>query len=175
MIRYIGILILLILSACAPKTRDGLFVEKLIATTDADANMHSPVAVDVVVSYDPLLTNQLSNMTARQYFKVKKQLQHDYFGRIYSEGWELPPNFSVTETIHHHPLGVSAVFLFADYITPGAHRVRLVPGEIVHVRMMRTGMLIQSSTHEEGYHESNYHKPGMTVIDNRRMRLESVK
>lgn len=169
--RYLGFILFLILSACMPQTREGLFIEKLIATTDPDANMKSPLAIDVVVSYDPKLTQQLANMTARQYFKVKKQLQHDYFGRIYSEGWELPPNFSVTETIYHHPLGVNAVFLFADYRTSGAHRLRLIPGEIVHIRMMQTGMMITSSTHEEGYHESQYLKPNMTVIDNRRARL----
>jgi len=175
MIQYFVICLLLGLSACMPATQQGVFIEKLIATTDPDANMKSPVAVDVVVSYDPKLTQQLANMTARQYFKSKKQLQHDYFGRFYSEGWELPPNFSVTETIYHHPLGVSAIFLFADYFTPGDHRLRLIPGEIVHVHLMRTGMTLTSATHEEGYHESQYRKPDMTIIDNRRARRDEKR
>ena len=139
---------LLLLTSCQNPLSQGtpMFIEKLEIIAENNANNNSPVAVDIVASYNKSLTERLISISARTYFQQKKQLERDFPNTIYTKGWEIPPGMSANEVVMHDPQMVSGMFIFADYLTPGDHRARLEPDEYVKVILQEKDMVIKSVT-----------------------------
>lgn len=115
----------IMLSGCSifgPKVN----VSALTLDVDLRANDDSPIAVDFIAANDPDLLRQLSGMTAKQWFAEREQLQRDYRQHMNVWGLELVPGQLIESGIF--PLDgkpALGILVFANYNTPGAHRLRL--------------------------------------------------
>lgn len=90
------------------------------------ANDDSPIAVDFIAVNDIDLLAKLSGLTAKQWFATRDQYQRDFRQTIYVWGLELVPGQLIESSTF--PLdGRPSVGLlaFANYQSPGAHRLRL--------------------------------------------------
>lgn len=136
-----ALLLAMAAGACAPavKTRD------FAVRTDAEANRQSPVPVDLVLVYDRTLAGELAGATARDWFLRREQIGRDYPDGVRWLSWELVPGQSVPR--HRLPLrrrGARAAFVFADYLEPGEHRLRLDPIPNATVWLGTDGMSLQT-------------------------------
>jgi len=90
------------------------------------ANDDSPIAVDFIAVNDIDLLTKLSGLTAKQWFATRDQYQRDFRQYLYVWGMELVPGQLIESSTF--PLdGKPSVGLlaFANYQSPGAHRLRL--------------------------------------------------
>ncbi|MDG9883459.1 type VI secretion protein [Pseudomonas putida CSV86] len=90
------------------------------------ANDDSPIAVDFIAVNDNDLLAKLSGLTAKQWFATRDQYQRDFRQYLYVWGLELVPGQLIESSTF--PLdGKPSVGLvaFANYQSPGAHRLRL--------------------------------------------------
>ena len=131
--RYLALLVVCALTAAcmipARTTRVRLQVQ--IAP---DANDNRPIPVDVVFAWDGETAEALEALTAAAWFAQKTQLrQDDPQERVLSvREWEWVPGQVVPDLELAVRPGarkwLQAIFVFADYRTDGAHRIRLEPG-----------------------------------------------
>lgn len=91
----------------------------------SDANGDRPVAVDLVFAGDEAAAAALAGLTAREYFARRDQLLADHPQSIRVNSWELVPGQHVANATTAASCGIAATYLFADYATVGAHRLRL--------------------------------------------------
>ncbi|MEE1924044.1 type VI secretion protein [Pseudomonas sp. 148P] len=90
------------------------------------ANDDSPIAVDFIAVNDVDLLAKLSGLTAKQWFASREQYQRDFRQYLHVWGLELVPGQLIESSTF--PLdGKPSVGLlaFANYQSPGAHRLRL--------------------------------------------------
>jgi type VI secretion system protein len=117
--------------ACATKTTDATKktigkVYQVTIDADSNANMGSPVVVDIVSAYDGQLVRALESRAASDWFASKKKYIDQFEGKIFVMSSEIAPGNHVqleytTET-DEKPI---ATFIFAGYDSPGEHRVKL--------------------------------------------------
>jgi type VI secretion system protein len=105
------------------------FVPDAVRTMDvratSGANGDRPVAVDLVFATDEVAAAALAGISAREYFSRRDQLLADFPDALSASSWELVPGQHVESAGTGASCGVVATYLFADYATPGAHRLRL--------------------------------------------------
>ena len=110
----------------------------------ADANFGNPVEVDVVAVYDAALAEQLASLSAAQWFERKPQMLVRW-SRQGLEAWsfEVPPGtlLSGPQAVIYDE-GARELFLFAQYFSPGEHRVRLAPGRALEVTLAAEGFTV---------------------------------
>ncbi|MHA6194621.1 type VI secretion protein [Pseudomonas wadenswilerensis] len=90
------------------------------------ANDDSPIAVDFIAVNDVDLLAKLSGLTAKQWFATRDQYQRDFRQYLHVWGLELVPGQLIESSTF--PLdGKPSVGLlaFANYQSPGVHRLRL--------------------------------------------------
>jgi len=116
----------------------------------ADANATSPTAVDLVFVYDPAIIDTLQAVTAADWFARKRQFQLDFPDGIGIKGWEVVPSsvlpvWTVPEEMLENKSGDSAVaaFIFADYLSPGAHRARLESRSGIRIDLRRDAFTLE--------------------------------
>lgn len=100
----------------------------LLVTAESDANQNSPVALDIVFIADPAMLEKLSALPASRWFAVRQDYLKTYPTALSAYSLELVPG--QTRLLSAKELGsprVAGVLLFADYGTPGEHRLRLPP------------------------------------------------
>jgi type VI secretion system protein len=91
----------------------------------SDANGDRPVAVDLVFAgYEPAAA-ALAGISAREYFSRREQLRADHPDALRISSWELTPGQHLAGAPTAATCGLTATYLFADYASPGAHRLRL--------------------------------------------------
>lgn len=123
---------LLVLSAC------GRAIETRMVGFEVapEANDRSPVPVELVVVYDAEVLPLLLELTARQWFAARGQLLLDHPTGLRSQMWELVPGQELPmQRLPVARKGAHAAFVYADYLGPGAHRIRIDPYERVLVRL----------------------------------------
>jgi type VI secretion system protein len=136
------------LSGCNANTKTVHYLENLQIIANDDANNRSPVALDLVYVTNPKLAEKLSLFTAAEYFQNRKQLLRDYPQQMLSLSWEVVPGQTLQEKLPDTHPGVVAVFLFADYFTPGAHRATLAPGGTFYIHLTRDDMRLSNGETE---------------------------
>jgi len=107
-----------------------LFVEelKLAVTISPDANQQSPVAVDLVMIYDPNLLDPIAKLAAKDWFVQREQLQRDFPDGFQLWRWEWVPGQQISaQRIRFNPRRVKGTLLFANYFLPGTHRAKVDP------------------------------------------------
>ena len=104
---------------------------------EENANRNSPVAMDMVFVYDEKLLEQLIKMPAKEWFANREQIRRDHpEGEAFERwGWEWVPGQKIP--LQEMPLkaGAEAIVFFADYLSPGAHRVRTDPFRDIRIRL----------------------------------------
>jgi type VI secretion system protein len=138
--RFIGIrnvrglgwsMMLLLIALCAacsgslPRVK----VDTLGINVATQANLNTPIAVDVVMARNAQLFDTLLGLPAAKWFNERDQLQRDYPKDLSVQTYELVPGQQLPD--QPFPFGgqrAAGVLVFAGYQTPGAHRIRIDGG-----------------------------------------------
>lgn len=99
------------------------------------ANQNSPVALDLLVIYDPQLLSRVLGMTAKQWFEQKTQILRDYQKGESLDywSWEWVPGQEIGRLKLPLEATAKGAVLFARYLTPGAHRIRIDPTQDIKI------------------------------------------
>ncbi|MDF1750692.1 MAG: hypothetical protein P1V34_17655 [Alphaproteobacteria bacterium] len=143
----LSVLIMLTLTACGLVGGAGgpvFQLETVQLRAGQDANASSATAVDMVFVYDANIIDTLQAVTASDWFNRKRQFLLDYPKGIRVMSWEIVPNsvlpvWTVPDDMLSNDSGddATAAFVFADYLSPGAHRARLESGSGIRIDMGR--------------------------------------
>lgn len=98
----------------------------LMIAADPDANANSAIALDVVFVRDNQTLEKLQVIPATRWFATRQELQRTFPEALIVHSLELVP--SQTLRLTEAELGsprVAGVLLFANYFSPGEHRLRL--------------------------------------------------
>jgi type VI secretion system protein len=109
-----------------------------------EANMDSPVAVDLVFALDADALNGVVGLSAGQWFKEKGQLLLAYPTGLKVRSFELVPRRSVAYDLTSTDEEGVAALIFANYPTPGTHRARVDRLKSVNLRLGRNTFTIES-------------------------------
>jgi type VI secretion system protein len=91
-----------------------------------DANLNSPVAVDVVMFKDDASLTMASTLPATKWFATRGEMEKTFPQAISYKSFEVTPG--QTLRISAADLGqarVAGAMMYADYLTPGDHRIRV--------------------------------------------------
>ncbi|WP_169708783.1 type VI secretion protein [Trinickia terrae] len=112
-------------SASLPRVK----IDSLAINVAAQANLDTPIAVDAVLVRNPQLFDTLLGLPSAKWFAQRDQLRRDYPGDLMVLSYELVPGQQLTDPdFAFKGQRAAGVLVFADYQTPGAHRVRLDGG-----------------------------------------------
>ncbi|MEX3947301.1 hypothetical protein AB4Y40_06015 [Paraburkholderia sp. EG287B] len=116
-----------VLAACSslPKVQ----VDTLAIAVSTQANQDTPIAVDAVLVRNQQLLDALLGLPSAKWFAQRDQWRRDHPEDITIVSFEVVPGQQVAAA--PFPFGGkrgAGVVVFADYQTPGAHRVRLDTG-----------------------------------------------
>ena len=132
-LKDIGVLVILFtivhLPSCASKESSEISEGKVYiidVESKPNANLGSPIAVDIVSLYDDQFVNTLESIPASGWFIKKNEYKDKLKDKIYIFAREFIPGEQVqveyTTEIEKDPI---TNFIFANYNTPGEHRVRV--------------------------------------------------
>ncbi len=94
--------------------------------TDANANLNTAVALEIVLVQNEDLLKKASELTALKWFEQREDIRRTYPGGFESFQWELVPGQDIRlpgEKIKDKR--AFAVLVYANYLTPGEHRARI--------------------------------------------------
>jgi type VI secretion system protein len=100
------------------------------------ANQNSPVAVDVVMVLDEATLEKIAALPAPKWFQTRADMLRTFPGTYIYKSWEVSPG--QTLRLRGDAFGtpsVVGVFVFADYLSPGEHRMR--------VEQLQDGIIIE--------------------------------
>ena len=99
--------------------------EVLITAADG-ANLNTPAAVDVVLVLDESALEKLAALPAPKWFQTRADMLKTFPGSYIYKSWEVSPGqtLRLPGAAFGSP-SVVGVFVFADYLTPGEHRMRV--------------------------------------------------
>ncbi|MEM9556806.1 MAG: type VI secretion protein [Acidobacteriota bacterium] len=83
--------------------------------------------MDLLVVYDEGLLDQLISLDATQYFAQRRQLRRDRPDDFDWWSYEWVPGQQTQQLQLPFASGARAAIVYARYVTPGAHRVRVDP------------------------------------------------
>lgn len=91
-----------------------------------DANLNSPVALDVVVLKDEASLNMLISMPAAKWFATRGEMEKTFPQAINYKSFEVAPGQTLRiAAADFGSARVAGVVMYADYLTPGEHRIRV--------------------------------------------------
>jgi type VI secretion system protein len=134
-----GLLLFSTISCGLPKRARSMFGGQIPMriSVSPDANRNSPIAVELVIVYNGKLLDELLKMPAGDWFRKREQFLRDHPDGVDSWRWEWIPGQEVAELELPYRVGAKGGVLFADYVTPGEHRMRIDPHQPVRL-MLRT-------------------------------------
>ena len=107
----------------------------VIAAGDG-ANLNSPVAVDIVVVFEETAVEKIVALPAAKWFQTRADMLRTFPGTFAYKSWEVSPG--QTLRLRGDMFGtpsVVGVFVFADFLTPGEHRMK--------VEQLQDGIIIE--------------------------------
>lgn len=111
-----------------------------------DANAGNALALDVVLVLDAGLEGELLKLPARDWFRKRAQIGRDHPGGLVVQSWELVPGQSVPKRPVETQKRVIAAVIYADYATPGEHRLRLGRTDnVVRVLLQASDVVVQTA------------------------------
>lgn len=129
------------LTSCTNDLLPELYIDTVSIYTEPDTNQNSAIAVDLVLVYDQELAKLLSQMSAAKYFSSSKQLLLDNPTLLDIWHWELVPGQIVQDFSPPQEQGDAyAGFVFANYLTPGDHRIKIAPTGVVKVLLLKNDL-----------------------------------
>ncbi len=121
----------------------------LEVTVAAAANQGSAVAVEVLVVYDKKVLDKILALPARTWFETASQYERDFPASFERSRWEWVPGQQVARQEIEYRAGAKAAVIFADYLAPGAHRLRLDPRQPSRLLLGETGFTIEPLAAED--------------------------
>ncbi len=99
---------------------------EVVIAANEGANLNSPVAVDIVLVLDEAALEKLTALPASKWFQARADMLRTFPGTFSYRSWEVAPgqNLRLRGDSFGTP-SVVGVFVFADYLTPGEHRMRV--------------------------------------------------
>lgn len=129
------------LVSCSSSTDPELSMKSVSVFVEPDANQNSAIAVDLVLVYNQELVNTLGKMSASKYFDSSSQLLLDNPTLLDVWHWELVPGQIVEDFEPPQEKGPAfGGFVFANYLTPGDHRVKVAPNGIVKILLLKSDL-----------------------------------
>lgn len=118
-------------------------LETISILLDADANENSATSVDLLMVYDKALLKSLTSMNSKKYYANLNQIKRDYPELVDIFHWELTPG----QAINDYPITMRSdtpfgAVMYADYFSPGDHRIRVGTEENIHVQLKRLDFCI---------------------------------
>lgn len=144
-IRLAALALLVAVAACssAPPPID---LATLSIESQPDANAGNALAVDVVLVLDAGLEDELLKLPARDWFRKRVQIGRDHPGSLVVQSWELVPGQSVPRRQVETAKRPVAAVIYADYATPGDHRLRLGRTDnVVRVLLQASDVVVQTA------------------------------
>jgi type VI secretion system protein len=144
----LAVLLGLALSACGSYTfirsLGGRQVRVSVVNTER-ANLNHPVAMDFVLVFSEKMETEVLKLTARQWFEKKAQFRRDYIENEHYLLFQYEFVPGETEPVIEVPYTVSgrSLVLFADYLTPGEHRVRVDPHKDLTITLLERNFSVQ--------------------------------
>lgn len=96
--------------------------------SDVKANNNSAIQVDIVLITTQELYDKVSVLTAAEWFKQRKQIMYDAANKYKAlsvTSREVMPGQQLEVPKIQAPWGLKGVLVFANYQTPGPHRIAL--------------------------------------------------
>ncbi|MDR7307130.1 hypothetical protein [Rhodoferax saidenbachensis] len=91
-----------------------------------DANLNSPVALDIVVLKDDASLNMLATLPAAKWFATRGEMEKTFPLVINYKSFEVAPGQTLRIAASEFGSArVAGVMMYADYLTPGEHRIRV--------------------------------------------------
>jgi type VI secretion system protein len=122
-----------LLGAMVP-TGDYLLWSSVTLVADEATNLNSALAVDVVMLHDEETLGLVQNMSAAKWFAAREDLAKTFPQGMSYQSAELVPGqtLPIKQEMFLQKRQV-ATFVFANYLTPGEHRVRVdqLQGQLV--------------------------------------------
>lgn len=138
LLKSIWVCLAAVLVSCTNDLLPELSIDTVSIYTDPDANQNSAIAVDLVIVYDQELEKILGQMSAAKYFSSSKQLLLDNPTLLDIWHWELVPGQIVQNFSPPQEEGDAyAAYVFANYLTPGDHRLKVAPTGVVKIILQR--------------------------------------
>ncbi|MBY0272261.1 MAG: hypothetical protein K2X02_02430 [Alphaproteobacteria bacterium] len=141
-IARLAFILTLSLAGCTNQSLPELTINSASIYTAQDANQNSATAIDLVIIYDQNLANSIGKMSASQYFSNARQLLLDNPTLLDVWHWELVPG-QIVQAFTPEPgqTEAYAAYVFANYLTPGDHRLKVAPNGIVSVLLQKNDLL----------------------------------
>ncbi len=138
----------LLLAACGGGLRyvrslGGRQVRISVVNTER-ANLNNPVALDFLLVFTEKTETEAGKLTARQWFEKKSQFKRDH---IVNEDYllfeyEFVPGDPVPVIEIPYTVSGRSLLVYADYYTPGEHRVRLNPQKDATITLNERGFTL---------------------------------
>lgn len=138
----------LLLAACGGGLRyvrslGGRQVRVSVVNTER-ANLNNPVALDFLLVFNEKTETEAGKLTARQWFEKKSQFKRDH---IVNEDYllfeyEFVPGDPVPVIEIPYTVSGRSLLVYADYYTPGEHRVRLNPQKDATITLNERGFAL---------------------------------
>ena len=141
----------IILVGCSSDPSPELSIDSVSIYAEPDANNNSATSVDLVLVYNQELGKTIGQLTASKYFASAQQLLLDNPTLIDVWRWELVPGQIVDNFEPSQDKGDAfSGFVFANYLTPGAHRIKVGPDGVVKILLLKTDLknLAMLNTHD---------------------------
>jgi type VI secretion system protein len=107
-------------------SRTKVKIKSVSFTASNDANLDSPTEIHLVLLNDPHMIAEMLQLSAAQYFKggYWRQLKQNHTSTLHIYKYQIPPGGQ--QSIKPDTSGtIVAGFIFANYKTPGDHRIRI--------------------------------------------------
>lgn len=126
------------LASCTVEELPELEIASVSIYATPEANQNSAIAVDLVIVHNLELLKTIGKMSAAKYFSSVRQLLLDNPSLLDIWHWELVPGQMVAGFIPGQCTGAAyGAYVFANYLTPGDHRLKVAPEGIVNILLLR--------------------------------------
>lgn len=158
---------LLFLNACGTKTEKpemdpDVNLEEVSLSMDADANENGALSIDLVLVYKKELLDALMQMSAADYYASAQQIRRDFPGMVDVWHWELTPGQLVKDYPIRKKDHLVGGVVFADYVSPGDHRIRLGKHETIHARFKKYDFCVLELGCAEDLNKTSIHKSALS-------------
>jgi type VI secretion system protein len=102
---------------------------------DPEANKNSPVALDVVLVKDKNFWKTAPDISAKDWFTRKSDLQRRYGKKLQVSSWEWVPGQPIAPITVKVPRWLYGAMVFANYPSPGSHSAPLPAGGKVSISL----------------------------------------
>jgi hypothetical protein len=120
-------------------SKEKVNIESIVFDVEDNMNNNGAVKLDLVIVYTQELVNKLSEMSAQEYYRRKKQLKRDHPDKIKVFQWGIPAEKALSKPIkikhNTSELTPVAAYVFANYNSIGEHR-HAVPDALKKIKIV---------------------------------------